>query len=404
MKNLQGSFLAGYVTILVQGNHPEYFFQSCSEKGIIVWNIKKESTSTCKGNIKLQDLDIAKQVKRQGTYKLTFTHKKGLPFLIKRLTGKKEILFGLLLSVMFIFFLSNVIWEVKITGVPTDIEEKISEQLDEYGIHQGTWTFSLDKPSVIQQKLISDVPELLWVGVHQKGTTFVLEGEEKTIVKEEEVEGPRNLVATKKGVIQKMYVSKGIPKVEVNDYVKPGDVLVSGKIQFDENNDDDDDEEDYELVAAEGEITAKTWYEVNVTVPLKANYTLLTGNRESNYHLKISGFEVPIWGFGSTDYEKTHRDREEKPLYFLNWKLPVKLVETTLSEKKFHEVKRSKEEAIKIGIRQAKNELSLRLGPEAEIISQNILHETTENGKVKLILYMTVEENIVKEESLTQGD
>ncbi len=400
MKHIQGSFFAGYVTILIKGSNPELFFQYCIEQGITVWDIKKESENACKGNVKLSDINILKDIKRRTSYKVTFLNKKGLPFLFKQFTGKKEVVLGLLLSVMLIFFLSNIIWEVRIIGVPKDIEEKISKQLTEYGIHQGAWTFTLDSPSEVQQQLVNDVPELLWVGVHQKGTSYVLEGVEKTIVKEKEVQGPRNLVATKKGVIQKMYVSKGLPKVRVNDYVEPGQVLVSGKLNFDDSEKD----KKYELVAAEGEIIAKTWYETDVTIPLEANHELLTGNRERKYHISINDFELPVWGFSSPDYNEVHRERIEKDLYFLKWKLPVKIVETILSEKRYNKVERSKEDAINIGIEQAKKELMLRLGPDAKIVSEKILHETIESGKVKLILYMAVEENIVKEESIDQGD
>lgn len=400
MKHIQGTFFTGYVTISITGKNPELFFQYCIDQGITVWDIKKESENVCKGNVKLSDIDILKDIKRRTSYKVTFLNKKGLPFLFKQFTRKKEVVLGLLLSVMLIFFLSNIIWEVRIIGVPKDIEEKISKQLTEYGIHQGAWTFTLDSPSEVQQQLVNDVPELLWVGVHQKGTSYVLEGVEKTIVKEEEVQGPRNLVATKKGVIQKMYVSKGLPKVQVNDYVEPGQVLVSGKLDFDDSEED----KKYELVAAEGEIIAKTWYETEVTIPLEANHELLTGNRESKYHLSINEFELPVWGFSSPDFNEIHRERVEKDLYFLKWKLPVKIIETILSEKRYNKVERSKEEAIDVGIEQAKNELMLQLGPDAKIVSEKVLHETIENGKVKLILYMAVEENIVKEESIDQGD
>ena len=53
---------------------------------------------------------------------------------------------------------------------------------------------------------------------------------------------------------------------------------------------------------------------------------------------------------------------------------------------------------------QAKRDLLLRLGPGAEILSENILQDTLENGKVNLQLYFTVEEDIVKAEPITQGD
>src|SRR5699024_8882772 len=282
MKHIQGSSMTGFITVLVEGKDPELFFQKCIERDIVVWNVEKKSETSCAGNIKLRDLTALKQARRGTDYKLTFTNKRGVPFLIKHFSRKKELLIGLLLSILLIFFLSNIIWEVKITGVPKDIEEKISDKLEEYGIHQGTWAFSLDSPSDIQQRLINDIPELLWFGMKQNGTRLRLEGVEKTIVEEEEVEGPRHLVASKKGVIEDMYVAKGQPRVQVNDFVDPGDVLVSGKIQFEKKDDNDESGEEkddtYELIPAEGEVIAKTWYETEVTVPLKASHERLTGD------------------------------------------------------------------------------------------------------------------------------
>lgn len=49
---------------------------------------------------------------------------------------------------------------------------------------------------------MKDVPELLWAGVDQKGTTFYLEGVEKVVVEESDPKQPRNLVAAKKALLQ----------------------------------------------------------------------------------------------------------------------------------------------------------------------------------------------------------
>ncbi|MGY0692883.1 sporulation protein YqfD [Virgibacillus sp. FSP13] len=405
MKQIQGSFITGYVTILVKGHMPELFFQKCVKQGILVWDIKKVSQTSCQGNVKLQDIKLIKQIKRKTIYKLSFVHKKGSPFLFKKIIRKKEIVTGLLVSILLIFLLSNIIWDVKVTGLPKDIEKKIVKQLDIYGIHPGSWSLTLEPPSVIQQKLVSDIPELLWVGVNKKGTTYFLEGVEKSIVKEKEVKGPRNLVATKKGVIQNMYVSKGLSKKHVNDYVEPGDVLVSGKLDFEEDVEKEEkDDEKSKLVAAEGEVIAKTWYEVSVTVPLHANFEMLTGKNEKKYYLGFGDVKLPIWGFGDPDYKNIHKEVNNNPIHFLKWELPINFIESKLSEKKYHKLDRTKEEAIQVGKKQAKNELQLRLGPEAKIISQKILHESTEHGKVKLTLYHTVEENIAKAEPINQGD
>ncbi|CDQ39619.1 MULTISPECIES: sporulation protein YqfD [Virgibacillus] len=405
MKYIQESALTGYVTIAVTGEKPELFFQHCTSYGIRVWDVRKTKNDVCEGNIKVSDIKQIKQLRRRTQYKIRFKQRKGYPFFIRKLLGKKELLLGFFLSILLILFLSNILWEVKITGVPKDIEEKINKQLNQYGIHPGTWIFSLESPKEIQQQLLDDVPELLWVGIDQKGTTFYLEGVEKVVVKEEETPGPRNLIASKKGIIKNMYVTKGVPQVHVNDYVEPGDLLVSGNMGVNEEAEREDDEhKQVGYVAADGEIMATTWYEVKVSVPLQANTEQLTGNQEKKFHLGFGDFRVPIWGFGSTEFENTHREISEEPIRFFKWELPVKLIETLVSEKTYDKQKRTKNEAVEAGINQAKEELRLRLGPKARIVSEKVLHESLENGKVKLNLYMTVEENIVETQPLRQGD
>lgn len=403
MKHIQGSFLTGYVTIIIKGNLPERFYQLCLNHNVSVWNVKKVAKDQCQANISLQDINIVDKLLEQTDYDMKVIHQKGVPFLYQRLIKRKEIMISLLLSVLLVVFLSNIIWKVNITGVSSDIEEKINKQLESYGVHPGSWIFTVDSPSVIQQKLLHDVPELLWIGIHRKGTGYFLEGVEKTMVKKEEVPGPRHLVATKKGVIQKMYVSKGLPKVNVNDFVKPGQVLVSGYMNSEENEQDEekDKEKEQNIVAAEGEIKAKTWYEVNVTIPLEEEYETLTGNRDYRYYLKIKNITLPIWGFMQPEFNEIHTELEETPISILKWESPISIVKSTLSEKETHKRERTKEEAIEAGIIQAKNELQLQLGVEAQILSEKVLHESFENGKVNLQLYITVLEEITKAEPIT---
>src|SRR5690625_5852516 len=115
-------------------------------------------------------------------------------------------------------------------------------------------------------------------------------------------------------------------------------------------------------------------------------------------------FRIPICCFKKPVYQTSHREINENQNYFLKWKLPVNKVETIISEKVYNKTTRTKEKAIEVGILQAKKELQLQLGPESHIQMEKVLHESTVNGKVKLDLYVSVEENITKEERIIQGD
>src|SRR5699024_5479884 len=130
-----------------------------------------------------------------------------------------------------------------------------------------------------------------------------------------------------------------------------------------------------DVVASEENVIAETWYKSQVTVPLKGSYEMITGEKDYRYFLSIGHISILFWGFNDPDYKEIQRETHEKPIYFFKWKLPFTVEKTTLNEMKTKDIERSKNQAIKVGIEQAKEELQLRLGPDAKITSHKILHE-----------------------------
>lgn len=395
MKITQGVFFSGYIKIKVTGKFPEFFFNRCAEKGIQVWDVKKVGEDVCVGNIKLQHLSEVRRIRKETNYKLAFEKGMGLPFLFKRFLTKKPLIIGLMASLLILFLLSNMVWGVKVDGVTPELEHKIEKRLESYGVKVGAWKFKLATPGQIQQKLMQDIPDLLWIGVKEKGTNYVLQGVEKAVVEEQDNPGPQHLIAAKNGVIVDMFVSEGNPQVKINSFVNEGDILVSGLIGPEDNQ---------KPVSAEGSVIAETWYKSAVTVPLNANYKVLTGNSKKTYGLLLGNFEIPMWGIKKPEYKSIHIDKHISPLYFLKWKLPIGIVNKTLSEEETIKETRTEKEAVLKGKSQARKNLSSKLPNEAIIKDEKILHQGQENGKVKLVLYYKVEENIVKTQPIIQGD
>lgn len=399
MKHRQDIFFVGYVTLSVTGENPELFFQRCVEWGIHVWDVRKIGQDRCEGNIRLKDVKWIRKIRREKRYKIKFIKKRGLPFVINRVWNNKHWLMAMISGFLFIFILSNILWSITIVGVSPEIEVKIRSHLKEEGIQKGRWLFLMNTPGVIQQKLLQDVPELLWIGIEKKGTTFRIEGVEKVIVGKEEKKRPQHIVASKKGVIQSMFVTEGISVVSVNDYVERGDLLVSGVLSLNEN-----DEAEVKYVSAEAEVRAKTWYELSVTVPIEMTQSYVTGEKEIKYFLGIGNKKLLIYGFGKSNFKEVNEERIENRLRFLMWDLPVSVTQFVAHEKEDKKITRTVEEATKIGIEQAKRHLKLTLGNEVNILSEKVLQQSLDNGKVNLNLFITVEENIAKKEPITQGD
>lgn len=402
MRQLEAKWLKGYVTIKVVGYYPERFFDLCARNGIQVWKIKKTDQTICTGHVYLHDIQLIKKLRTQTRYKLYFTSRSGAPFTFKRMKKKKPMLLAAICSLLFVLYLSNIVWRVEITGVRPEVEMQLRTTLEEQGVSQGRLKFLIDPPNEIQKNLLEEHSDLLWVGVKVQGTTYHLEVVEKTNVNEREEGKPSHIVASKDGVIIDMYVSKGRPLVGVNEFVRKGQTLVSGHLA--DRHEDDESEQHQTTVESIAEVYATTWYESTLSVPIEAEYQTLTGEQSNKYFLGVSNFRLPIWGFFSKTYENTQIETNKTPIQFLKWELPIYFIKEDRYQVEEVKESRTQKEASEIGIDQARQELLQTLGREAEIIDQKILHESLENGKVNLHLYFTVKENIAKTKEIPQGD
>jgi len=400
MRQIQGKNIVGYVTIQITGKQPEAFFQDCATMNIPVWDIYKMNTNQCEGKVYFLHVHKVTKLAKNSPYKLVIVNRKGSINYVTRLWKRKEILLSIILCSVVIFFMSNIIWKVNISGISTELEDKLNEHLTTYGLHEGAWIYSLESVDIIQQKILNEVPELLYIGIEKKGTTYHIDAVEKLIVKEEESKPDQHLIAAKNGIVQKMFLKKGVPTVNINDYVVQGDLLVSGTIE-EEKEVDEEKSNEKKIISAEGKVYANTWYEVNVTSSLYHSKEKFSGEQIRKYMLNIGNIQLPIWGFKKIPFAHSFEETETKPLYFIKWELPISIVQRTIYDKEFFSDVKSEEEAKEIAIQQVKNDLQLKLGSDAKILKYYVLHETVDSGKVKLNLYISVLENIAKGKSIS---
>lgn len=408
MKQIQGRKTIGYVLLMIKGKHIEHFLERCVNNDIPMWDVKRfKNDQLCEAKIYLHHVKKVEELNNSFPvpYDIKFVKESGCLAFINRLIKKKQIVLATLISVLVLFIISNIIWSINVKGVSHEIEEKIKEQLSDHGIHVGSLIFSVQPLQSIQQNILNDIPELLWIGIEKRGTSYHIEGVEKKIAEQLEPTTPQHLVAKKSGVIEHMYIQKGLPLVNKFDYVKQGDMLVSGfidQIEEDDDSSEEETEEKREAIRAKGEVFANTWYEMNITVPLDVNYDTLTGRYKTFYQIKLGKVHIPFWGIKKPKYNTVYKEDELKNVYFLKWKLPVDIVQIRLHELEKNDFKRTKEEAVQVAIKQAEESLQLQLGKDAEILSNFILHQGVDNGKVKLNLYMSVLENIALEQSIDE--
>lgn len=359
-----------------------------------MFNVKKKKDAVFL-YIPLSDVHAFRKVIRGFDCKCRFIKRKGFPFLVQKSKRNSGFTFGVAAFFIIMFLLSNMLWKIDITGANPETEHQIRQQLDQIGVKKGRFQFSMLTPEKIQQALTKRVENITWVGIELNGTALHMKVVEKNEPDKEKYIGPRHIVAKKGATISKMFVEKGEPLVTVNQHVEKGQMLVSGLIGS---------EEEKQKVGAKGKIYGETWYKSTVTVPLETSFDVFTGKVRTSHKLSLGSFSVPIWGFSfkKEDFSRPKTETEKHSLHFMNFKLPVAYEKEHMRESE--QIKRvySKKEAVLEGIEMGKRDIRKKIGSDGNIISEKVLHETSENGKVKLIILYQVIEDIVQTTPIVQ--
>lgn len=395
MKNQWIHTFSGTVKVKLTGKGIERFLNQLTRNGVSIWNVKKHGSEAVTFYVNLQDVKKLRIPARDSHCKIRFLERAGGPFFLKKLWTNSGFLAGAILFFALIVLLSNMVWGIEINGASPATEYQIRKELDKMGIGVGKMQFSIDNVESIQKELTDKVGALTWIGVELKGTTYHFQAVEKSEPEKAEAIGPRNLVAKKKAAIVKIFVEKGDPVVEVNDFVQPGQLLVSGLYGK---------ENEQKVVAATGEILGETWYSTKVELPLKSTFQVYNGNEKRIYSLKISGKAIPVWGFGKNEFKEYEAEVSEQPINFFKWELPAKIEKRTIREREQVTRIYTREEAIESAKELARKDIKNALPENAIIKGEKILHQSIENDKVRLITHFTIIEDIAEGQPIIQGD
>lgn len=388
------SFFFGQAVIKVIGDDVETFINRCLQNDVDISNIQRVSVHSIVCTVKTEDVGKLRMLLRESHCKFHVMNRKGIPFYLRKLSFKKGFVAGMVLFATLLFILSNMVWHIQVVGADPQVEQKVRQVLDDIGVKNGKFQPSLPAEEDIQYAINERVNKVAWVGVKLQGTTYTFRIVEKEVPEKKEGLTPRNLVAKKKAVIHEMYVEQGEPKVKADDYVKKGDVLVSGKIG---------DEDHHKIVPAKGKIRGETWYETSVTMPLSAELETYTGERTSEHAIEIFGLRIPYWGFLQPDYNDYDVKTNKTPWRILGWQLPIAFEKKTYLQTEKNQHTYTKKQAIQKAKKVGENDLQAKLGKDSEIKSGKILRQSMDNDKVKVLFYFTVIENIAAEKPLVKN-
>jgi similar to stage IV sporulation protein len=384
-------WLNGYLVIILKGKRIERLINLSLNKRMQIWNITRYDEQRGKMAISLEDFFRLKPLLKETGCRVRIMGKHGLPFFFRRVRKRYAFFAGFAAFITLLFVLSNMIWSVEVLGTDKIPEHKVEEIAKKIGIEPGKFSIMLDDPDKIQKKLMEQLPEASWIGFQMNGTKAQIRVVEKVIPEGTPKNNPQHLIARKSAIVRDVFASKGKPLVKPNDFVRKGDILVSGLIGNDQSP---------VAVSAQGKVEGEVWYETEVVVPTVQTQAVYTGEDHRNYYLTFWGHPVKVWGFDQISFKQFETKNESWEPKVRNISIPIGwkeedmlATETKTTKLNAHDIELLAKEA-------AKQDILAKMGTGGYIKEEKVLHQRQENDKVYIKMHVVTVEDIAQEQPI----
>lgn len=354
------------IEIKVIGNTSR-FIKKCLDNNLDLYNIKYEEDYLL---VTIKESDL-KKIKKINYYsKITVYRTLGRKRIIKSIKNNLYNISLLLIFMFLIYGISNVIISIDIKHENKEMIKRVDELLKEKGIKRFTIFKTNKELNKISDEITHENRDFIdFLSITRTGMKYTVNIEER-IIKSKEKELERcHIVAKKDGVIKKIDAKQGIIVKEKGNLVKKGDIIISGEVIL--------NEEIKGNTCAKGSVIANTWYKINVSYPLKETIKTYTKREKVN-----------IKKYNKYLKKRLYDEFDEKVMFRLG---PLSLVRQY--EYKSEEINITKEDAINKALNEAEIKLKEKLG-EIEIIDKKVLNSSTNNSKIELEIFVSVNENI----------
>lgn len=304
----------------------------------------------------------------------------GLPSRASRYRGRWGLLVGAVVSLAVFFISQGVIWRIDVIGNERLSDEYVIGLLDEHGMSVGDLKSGINRDSV-EQRIMIDDDEIAWISINLVGTVARVEVREviDTEIKDKNTT-PANLVSSFNAQIVGMEVYSGFLSVKEGDFVKKGELLVSGIYK--------EGKSPLRVTRASGRILGKVTHTIEVKVPLVQSKKVYTGEIISKKSLIFFG--KPIKFFTNyrnlpISYDIINYVYAFDP--FSLGELPISLSVDEYHEYEMKDIEISESEAMELAYEELRARIDKEL-PDAQILKKTLYGEIVD-GKYVLRCTLT---------------
>ena len=265
------NFYADQTEIRIEGFRIDRLMDKAMKAGLDIRDIHMLSPTEVRCRIpSYQITSLKKQAKAM--YKITVKSRSGFFFRASKLVRSPMKLMGAALITVLVISQSFFVKTIEVSGYRGIPESELRNCLNEAGISEGAYIPGIEWNEA-KEKIYHDFPQITWVRLVYDGRKIFLdisegkmnsEDEEASLEKEEREEREYycNIVADYSGYIEKIGSYRGLALAEEGDYVRKGQVLISGYVPIEATVYSEDWPKEY-FVRAAGDITMIIPYRLN---------------------------------------------------------------------------------------------------------------------------------------------
>lgn len=380
------NYLRGQVTVEVESAAPERVLNLCAAHGIPFWGLTWLSELRLRAAIDRAELPRLRQVLTQTDAVLTVVRTEGAPEVWRQYRRRYVLLAAAGLLMLMMALGSTHIWAFQVTGNDTVPTETILRTLEKYGVALGAR--SRIRQEELRNHVLLELPDVVWLTVNMRGCTAHVQVVERQRPPHLYTDGEiTNVVAARDGLVTSVQALDGEAQVMAGSTVTAGQVLISGVV--------DSDRRGYRLLHGMGQVWARTWYELSVSVPLTVREKGQETEAVTHLAVDVGRNRIKIYGKGSM----TGPDCDKMTLYHqarlpFGLTLPVTLVTERTVRYAAEETERSPEEARAEGEAQLMAQLRTALAQRDGNLLHHRFDAVRQGTRLVVTLHAECEEQI----------
>ena len=369
--------MINYYLVQIKGKNPKRVLSIIFKLGIDIYDIKYyKNIITFKTSY--TNYNKIKSIKT--TYEISIIRICGINK-IKCLFKRYRMSFiFFLFSIFIIVLFSNFILIINYETENSEIKSLLKEELNKNNITLFSYFKSYDKLQTIKNKIKKDnKSKIEWIELERNGVVLnvkVIERKDKN--KNITLNDSTDIVASKNGYIRDIYASSGEIIKNKDDYVKKGDIIVSGNIY--RNN------EVVARVKSKAFVYAEVWYLIKANMSYERDILSKDDNGKINLIINIFNKDLCLFKIDK------NISNEKESLLFSNNLFSIKILnkKNTISTKK----KYTDKELISILHNNIISSMNNSLGDNEYIIYEKVLKNYKENGKMFIEVFIKTYEDI----------